>query len=594
MPEKRLTRRTVPAKAQKELARRGIEWRPGDTLIRVSGNSVGQEYRVGRIYAKGIEILSEDWEEPGTWTRYHLIQWDEWDRWQGECVKVDEPIEELEAKTLARVADGMTYYEGLVPSTDEHSDETAIVLSAGKESLQDVEHRLQKRRDEIAVASAIMERKMLALRGYANQMKQVIERVQKVIGVLELYLGVNEEILQIRQGTPAGPDEPICIRQMLLYMDEEVGDPRGGGLDFKSISSFDEWVCRPENTEQVISESKGVVAIRPRRYDKWYSKDPWVNSFCNAENKKTYLLIRNGDNLYRIWMPVTIGPRLFPTRKEYDDVVKTGLGGRTYKHSPFFSDRDREDREFDYKKYGVMLQGLIMRTQALRPIAHEVDLFDESTWNSLVRFIRDDEMQLPTGRLPWQEFQKKINSAIDVGSRIVYYEHRECHEKGFMVDHVTYGYYHVRAAKSGLYTVGDTCGNKNRFLYNPGDTPWRRDWEDTSARKRRVAFKFYDDEVLNFDLIDLQDLEFYVHNRVDREHYGQMLGILYLLRDIRSKELDHERALVTLLVDQKKVGEQVVWDAVRWWKLKNRWKRPVSQDDSKAYRMVKQWIHRNR
>lgn len=73
-----------------------------------------------------------------------------------------------------------------------------------------------------------------------------------------------------------------------------------------------------------------------------------------------------------------------------------------------------------------------------------------------------------------------------------------------------------------------------------------------------------------------------------------MMGLLLKLRDLRREELAHEAELVKLLAHELKCKEDVVWQGIQWWKLKNRWKRPVSQDDAKAYRMVKGWIRRNK
>jgi len=32
--------------------------------------------------------------------------------------------------------------------------------------------------------------------------------------------------------------------------------------------------------------------------------------------------------------------------------------------------------------------------------------------------------------------------------------------------------------------------------------------------------------------------------------------------------------------------EKSVWEAVEWWKYKNKWKRPIEQNDAKALRMI--------
>jgi len=41
-----------------------------------------------------------------------------------------------------------------------------------------------------------------------------------------------------------------------------------------------------------------------------------------------------------------------------------------------------------------------------------------------------------------------------------------------------------------------------------------------------------------------------------------------------------------------KCDEKEIWKAVDWWKHKVIWKRPIRQDDAKAWRMIKGRINR--
>ena len=69
-----------------------------------------------------------------------------------------------------------------------------------------------------------------------DKYRKMIKRVMKVIGQIELYLGINEDIIQIQEGETS--DAPITLRQQLLYMDEEYGSTLNDGLDFKNIEEF--------------------------------------------------------------------------------------------------------------------------------------------------------------------------------------------------------------------------------------------------------------------------------------------------------------------------------------------------------------------
>jgi hypothetical protein len=169
-----------------------------------------------------------------------------------------------------------------------------------------VTFEMKKKKAEL---EAIRER----LNGVLSVFKKKISKIMRVITTIELYLGIDEEIFQIQSGELAPKDTPISFRQALLYMDEETGNWNNGGLDWTDINWFDEWLIKDNNYKNVLPEEKGLVVFRPRRYKKEYY-DRYHNSVMNQKNMSmTYLLIRNGDNLYRVYTEnISIQPRLFP------------------------------------------------------------------------------------------------------------------------------------------------------------------------------------------------------------------------------------------------------------------------------------------
>jgi hypothetical protein len=472
------------------------------------------------------------------------------------------------------------------------SDETALVGAGNKEMLLRVERDLQAKKQQFELIQAVLARKMNALSNMARNMRDQLEKVHKVLGVVELYMGVHEKIYQIRQGNPAPSTTPISIRQQLLYMDEEFGDPRDGGLDSYMLKDFDAWIAEPENLYRFLPEEKGIVALKVRRKDKKYHVNAFVNSVMNQGNHKTYLLIRNGDNLYRIWSNINIYPRLFPLKNEFEPRYTEWMDG--HKSRSAFDDERIEKSEFEYKKYGLMIQGIMHRTEVFQPMDAQIDIFKPNTWDGMLQLIRDDEAMLPTGRLPWREWQKEINSKIQVGSRIIY-----TNQSGVdMRERTDYVYNKwTPAPANGQYVVveginGETGEGNFRFMYNPGDEIYRDYWEPSGPRKRRIGFRFWHDEVLNYDQLSLEDLEYYINSRTDRHNYLEMMPLLWTLRDQRRAELEHEKHFVKLVHDRTGVEEEVIWRCVTWWKMKNKWKRPISEDDAKALRMIERKLKR--
>ena len=146
--------------------------------------------------------------------------------------------------------------------------------------------------------------------------------------------------------------------------------------------------------------------------------------------------------------------------------------------------------------------------------------------------------------------------------------------------------------QTGLYVVvdigkvGTYHGYDFKFLYLPGDKIWRGWDREEGERKKRIGFWCFSDEVLNYDQLDLEDIEFYINCRTERRNYLDMMPILYQLRKDRLEELEREKLFVQLVVQRNSIAEEDVWKAVDWWKFKNKWKRPIDQDDAKALRMI--------
>lgn len=160
----------------------------------------------------------------------------------------------------------------------------------------------------------------LSLRAQAEQGREVIEAIEDRIFTVELYAGMTERVEKIRDGAAAAYHEKIHLLQGLRYMDEEcLAQYEAGGMDFKDQAAFDKWLCRADNLQRLLPYPRTVCAFRVRRHGKDYSDeislDPWIcfaAAAWSALNKKTFLYIRNGKQVYRLATDVEFGERLFP------------------------------------------------------------------------------------------------------------------------------------------------------------------------------------------------------------------------------------------------------------------------------------------
>jgi hypothetical protein len=538
--------------------------------------------------------------------------------------------------------------------TSMNSSGTDLVSLGSKEHLEVMSQALSQQQNKAQLiknfVSRELEKQKQELDGIRRELglivedfKNKVEKINKVIHTIELYLGIKEDIVQIQEGANAPTESPICFRQEVMFMDEEVGDPRsdGQGLDFRVIEDFDEWLCSNENYKHVIPEEKGVVVLRVRRNDKKYSDNPFINSMMNEENMKTYILIRNGDNLYRIWADINI-QRLFPRKTELIDMQEKAMSeSDKYSNDDFWKKertqkniKEVEDIYLRYQKQIIMLQGLIDRTQIFMPLAAPIKLTDpEIHGTDLVKFIYDDEVKLGDGHVSWWDFLKKANENIGIGSRImlVHVPRKDADDRTYRLDarynkgwnnsESSYGL--PSSPKSGLYQVeytqhtwsvrvdtdednhqkwGEKTGKVPCIKYNPNDEIYNSwNWRDSGhTRKNRISWRIHPKDdwnwIIDVDNISIEDIDFYLDSRTERKNYLKMMPILWEIRKFLLKEVEEEKDFIKMMAGiliadygSKKSLEEViemVKEASVWWKTKNKWKRALGKDDEKALRMI--------
>ena len=581
----------------------GKPLRVGDLLI----DKEGRYYRVARFghayKSKDPAVFLQEWDGEKWEAESSGSREKEWNHYR-DYTRLPGTIEDAEAEALKVIAD-----PSVLEPEAENTDDKALMATGSKAYVLQMQAMVEGRRQMVARVQAVMERKMNQLNSLAHAMQEQLRTIRKVIGVIELYLGVNEEIVQLREGNPALPGVPIGLRQQVLFMDEECGDPRGGGIDFQRVEDFDAWLLKdPKNLQQVLPEERGVVAIRPSRQKRTYSDNPWIQADCEAQNHMVYLLIRNGEQLYRIWTGTTMDERLYPAMDELE---------KLFASEDYFRRRDADEFEFGYKRNLLMLQGLLDRTAVFQPLPVAIELAKPETYGEMVRFIRDDEAALTEGHESYKAWRERTVGEVKRGSRI-FVGPFERYSRGdsnynYWVHRFLLNYTRDASCphlpEPGVYLVEEiteqgesTWRGKHKYfriMYNPGDTVYSTSWsyydrDEPHERKFRLSFLVdpKEDLVLNYDLMTLEDVEFYIGSRLERKHYLKIMPILWGIREARLKEMEWERHFVSLVAGRLGCSEQQVWEAVEWWKQKNMIKRPLTVDEAKALRMIEKRINK--
>ena len=556
------------------------------------------------------------------------------------------------------IISGQAQIMDFIATTPAHSGSGDIVEKNSKENLLSLQKDLEESRKQVEIIQKMVHLEMLkrkaelekiknGLQGVITEFWDKIKRIQKVITTIELYLGIEEELVQLTDGENAHHSTPISFRQLVLYIDEELGVYQNGGLDFRDIDWFDEWIVKDENYEKILPEKKGIVALHPRRYYKEYGRT--VSAFEESEMNRlnlrhTYLLIRNGDKLYRVFSEKLVtGDVLFPTKSALQKLSDPNLN---------LFDKEKNEKQLDmFKKQTALLQGLIDRTEVFTPLPKaNLNLFRLDSVNSGVEFIYDAEPSLTEGRVSFRDFRWSKNSAIKRGTRIFFtgqvskktlqdrlfydvheynlpnppkmgiYEvearmeetHRWVRESDFLekysdhkVLHTNDKYFQRFPGNSGpvISEKGFFIAFQSErlyFLYQSDDEiyggAFRSNYEP-HKRKKRISFEIFsnDEFILNYDQLDLDDVDYYLNNRVDRVNYLSMMPILKNIKEMRIIEIEQEGFFAQLVIDHfsrkgKLISREKVYEGIEWWKYKCLWKRPVSKDDSKAFRMIVKYL----
>lgn len=178
--------------------------------------------------------------------------------------------------------------------------------------------------------------------------QEIIDAIKRKVFSVELYAGLQENVIQFADGEPAALHEKLHLMQRRHYMDEEcLSNYETGGMSFGNIGEFDEWLARPENRDRIFPFPRCMVAFKVRRHGKQftgYSLWDFIefrDETFNDEN--TYLYIRNGEQLYCLETGVEFGEKLFP---DLEHSVFTS-GQRIYARKDF--------RDFDLMTEGEWL-----------------------------------------------------------------------------------------------------------------------------------------------------------------------------------------------------------------------------------------------
>ena len=496
------------------------------------------------------------------------------------------------------------------PQAQVQREEVTLPVVINEQALSRVTHKIQLREkhDALAQKKAELESMMREVQQAMNVIMKELDQKRKIVYILETFLGVHEEIVQIADGAPA-ENVPLTLYQQKLYMDEEVGiwdDADGQGIDCQQIEQFDDWIAKHYKT--FAYEPLSIVVWQVRREKKEYG-NLWTNVQLAQWNQQTYFLIRNGERLYRIWSNVSVSDRLFPTVTEYQKLIR--------EEQKWGEERTREKLQEKHESYlygMIAIQGIVERTEILGLRFRErVNLLrPDGIPEDLVKLVRDDESEfwIGDGKPRWRDFLEKNRQTIRVGTRVCLatekfyfslYREKDNDQWRCSPFHPSNPpsrdcCYSIEATKNESKGVYFPHSTSMLIRYQPGDSVgWDPYTYQEIARKRRVPWFLYSDEILNFDEITLEEADYYLKSRLDRKSYLRMLPTLYWVRRVKMRERVLEEEFTKMIAGQlnwelNEENSKKIQEKIQLWKLKNKWKRALTTKESTATRMILRWL----
>jgi hypothetical protein len=446
------------------------------------------------------------------------------------------------------------------------------------------------------------------IRDYADEL-------MKALTSLDLYIGKGVEVVTVCEGQGAADDDQLVLRQRKQFVDEELAAYADVDemFDFSDLNVFDEKLASSAALrDQIFTFPRAVVSMAVRRNSVNYG-DVFVNAQKNGINQATFLLVRNGDNVYRVYSSQPSheqARRLFPTTNEANELFR-GFDGEQIRFTDLgFSGRAgvADDVALSYKRLLILLCGLDHRLSlfgSFYPAADSLSFISLDFQAKYMRFVADDDESLLIAggdrTAPVNEWFIEKNSALRSGSRVICYwkdlltpetapalraiDNDRVHSKGEPVSEeggsaVKIVYrdgqdlcVDVRSLRSS-WTREPTSFNAKVVLTNVGKHSYYRTESKLSDRGLQAGF-------LCLDAVRADDIEQYVYSRVDRvDHIGYIRlfkRATAFLRAEEQRQRETREYLIASVEASPIFGDQApgfarsaVLDAILTWRAANR------------------------
>jgi hypothetical protein len=430
---------------------------------------------------------------------------------------------------------------------------------------------IQGKTSEIATTimgmTPFYEEQAAAALAQTEDVRSYVAKLLQGIESLDLYVGKGVEVLSVRSGASAARDIPLTFVQRKLMMDEELAvwtdideqfDFESEELFFKALRDHDELVHQIFPTERCV-----LVMATTRRHIEY--GNPFTNMARNDENRKVFLMVRDGMNIHRVFSPVEShlgSQRLFPSKDDQERAFR-GLDGEKIRFEDVaYTDKlaAHESMALHYKRFLLLVCGLDHRLKLFGDFYEGPQSFrfvSMAFQEQNCRFLHDDDESMmlpgPDERPAVSAWIAEKNSYLRSGSRVL------C-KWGSVMNPTTApgackrnqrsrGFEFRYSPKPGIsvaiaYREGESfCVDVevSGFAYSSGSDRTFNCKVNLSAFENG-EWEYEDQPFLCLDAVEPEDLRWYIlHRDSRRNHLDYIRFFKRALRHVLD-ERDHERA----------------------------------------------------
>lgn len=378
---------------------------------------------------------------------------------------------------------------------------------------------------------------------------------------LSFFTGEGVEVTTLRQGESAPADEPLTLYQNLLYLDEELAvDLLAQGFDYRQMDELPDILADRSLVDRMIPAARGAVLVRVRHESAVYVPETtlgamMVNAALNMENRISYLLVKDGENLHLVHSEVTSDEtrHLFPARKEIDDIFR--MSGREVRpeHLEYSAAKDKfEKRTVFYRRLMLMMWGLDERLHLFGDFHEEGRYdgwFDDRFHMERMVYVHDGEDVLEHSRPSFSQWADEKNTYVQSGSRIAVtwgaFINDESLPEAF--EYTRSG--HVRQVLFPVdsHSVAKVEKRDDSLVVKTRVKELYGNRKKPKVVYVSVAEGLYSNSGLCLDMVERSEMWHYLNSRRERRSYSHFLANFRMVDDLLERENDLQATTVNKL-----------------------------------------------